>query len=149
MKFFMFILAIAVPVQSYASADDIYGWDIQCVGTKGLKFRASQSDDDFYIVRQAGPLKFKRIWADSKQRYSKAHVTLVFESKPQNNEPGDASLKLVITREKTSGFSYAKGTFYYNGQPSDVNCFARYGVDEEEYATISGQAFPKIDAPKN
>jgi hypothetical protein len=137
----LFLLAaMSLGSAQAAPASNIYGWDIQCKGFEGLLVTAAQSDDDFYVTYEGAGFPKTQVWADSTQQFNSELKTLVFKSDPSEK----TKVSLIVFRNSTSGFSYGSAVMAVGSNRQDLNCYIRYGTDEDDFARVTKKPFPPI-----
>ena len=140
------ILSSIMATNAFADNSAIYGWDIKCVGANGEIVTAAQSDDDFYINYHGGKLTKGEVWADTMSQWNTSLKSLVFLTSQAVSPGPDAALSII--RNSTKGFGYGTAIFAIDGTRYNLNCFIRYGSDEDAFDKVSRQPFPAIEAPR-
>ena len=136
------MMSVLGSAKAFAGASDIYGWDIKCMGADGLSVQARQSDDDFYIDYKSNAIHAVKTWMNSNGQFNSKLKTLLFVTDHEYSDGIQASL--VITRDRIVNNSSGTGIISIDGELHSLNCFVRFGVDEEDFDNISSKAFPSI-----
>ena len=147
---FVFVILVLIFTGSLSKASNekqaIYSWDVMCKGPGKFNLIASQSDDNFYInVYQEGESQTVPSSYSVTPDYEPNEGILFFSAPATKKTP---LIWLQIYRENLTGFGLALGKIELGKKEYDLNCYVRYGVNEQDFDVISNKPFPDFARPE-
>lgn len=145
---FVALGTLALGSMSARAADTgIYGWNIKCVGERGLVAVAYQSDDDFYIEYQSADIRRTKVWADAENEFDLTLSHLHFNTDQSVSKGPNVSLQIL--RRPSNRFEYAQGEIQIENERFNLNCFVRFAPGEDDMDKVENMPWPAIAVPRN